>query len=148
MLRRDLLVNATRREESISSPRVRSAPWIFIQHVILMCDARISSWLYRRNHGLLHHAAIVLSALGAQRLLIPCAGLATLAVLLDQRFAAALVLVVATVVSRVCSWMAKRLVPRTRPAVSGLSINSSFPSGHTMAAIAIYGTIALIFFRP
>jgi membrane-associated phospholipid phosphatase len=109
-------------------------------------DARASLWLYRRNRGVVGGAAVMMSAIGAEAVFIPCAAVAASVAVLKQQFAGALALALVTVITSCCLSVFKRIVPRNRPAGSGLT-SSSFPSGHTMASFAVYGIIAVVFTR-
>jgi membrane-associated phospholipid phosphatase len=106
-------------------------------------DSRAGSLLYGWNNGRLAGAAILVSALGSQRIFIPCGILVALITLVKREFPEALVMAAVLIMTRICFTLCKRIELRSRPPVSGLSSNS-FPSGHTMAAIAVYGTAAAV----
>jgi membrane-associated phospholipid phosphatase len=121
----------------------RTTPLLRIGNRFGDFDSRASAWLYRRNFRLVARAAILLSAPGSPRLFIPCSGLAIAAALLERQYAGGAALALVTIVTYAFISACKRNVLRTRPAVSGLT-TGSFPSGHTMASIAVYGTAAFV----
>jgi undecaprenyl-diphosphatase len=106
-------------------------------------DCRVSSWLFRRNSGLVAIVAAMLSAAGSDRVFVPCAAGAALAGLFERQFVGAAALTFVTVITKILISAFKARVHRIRPAVSQLG-SSSFPSGHTMASGAVYGTAAFV----
>ncbi|MBV8775169.1 MAG: phosphatase PAP2 family protein [Deltaproteobacteria bacterium] len=110
---------------------------------LLAFDKCASRWLYRHNSGLVSYVARLLSALGSERIFIPCAVIAASVALWQRHLAGAVALILVTIVTRTCIYAFKDIVRRPRPPFSELS-SSSFPSGHTMAISAIYGTAAFV----
>jgi membrane-associated phospholipid phosphatase len=110
---------------------------------LMALDTRLSRWLYRHNSGLVGCAARLLSALGSERIFIPCAAALASVALWQRQFAGAVALILVTIVTRTCIYALKDTIRRPRPPFSNLS-SSSFPSGHTMAISAVYGTAAFV----
>jgi membrane-associated phospholipid phosphatase len=111
-------------------------------------DAGVSRWLARRRNGDLNDLTAITSELGGTLTITILAVLtAALAAWAWRRWREPM-LVAAAVAGEVAIFLAVTLlVDRERPPVRHLDDappTSSFPSGHTAAAIALYGAIAVL----
>jgi membrane-associated phospholipid phosphatase len=97
--------------------------------------------------GWLDQLAAVVSSFGAERLWL-VAVLGAAALILARRFPAAAALVVVTAGVQPWNSMLKGLYQRARPNEFGSGVQAfSFPSGHAMAAGALYGLLAVLAWR-
>ncbi len=111
-----------------------------IERSLTRLDRRTSVFLRRLNSGRLAPAMVGFSALGAPQV-FPCTATLIAAWLwwINER-RAAIIVIGAAVATRGLTSLLKLFFRRARPGVSAL--RDSFPSGHAIAAIAVYGTAA------
>ena len=112
-----------------------------LTRAITNLDLSVSLRLHKLDSGFLARSFVVFSALGSERIFVPTGLLVAVWALAEQDFVAGFVLVAVTLLTRQSIYVLKALTFRSRPAVARLK-SSSFPSGHTMAAVAVYGTAA------
>lgn len=112
-----------------------------IEHIGANLDLSASLGLHKLNSGFLTRSFVVFSALGSERIFVPTGLLVAVWAFAEQDFVAGLVLVAVTLLTRQSIYVLKALISRSRPAVARLK-SSGFPSGHTMAAVGVYGTAA------
>jgi membrane-associated phospholipid phosphatase len=109
-------------------------------------DHRASVRLRRLNSGATASALLVFGAFGSDRVFLPAFVLVAAWALWERDFAGALVLALVTLATRQSIFALKSLIGRIRPPISR-SLDCSFPSGHTMAGIAVYGTAGEVIAR-
>ena len=109
-------------------------------------DLNVSLRLHKLNSGFLTRSFVVFSALGSERVFVPVGLLVAVWSLAQRDCVAGITLVAVTLLTRQSIYVLKALISRSRPAVARLK-SSSFPSGHTMAAVAVYGTAAEVIGR-
>jgi membrane-associated phospholipid phosphatase len=111
-------------------------------------DASIERWLAGHRGGVLNTATAVLSAI-ANTKAVTVAGLALAAVagLTWRRWREPMLLVIALVGEVAIFLSVSAIVHRSRPPVLRLDVappTSSFPSGHTIAAVVLYGALGVL----
>lgn len=105
-------------------------------------DEPIRSWVSDHRTGALNTFFTNVSDLGSWQVVV--IGLVVLLALAWRTCAPmAGMLIVATCARPICEWLIKTAVGRERPQVGGLvsSAGPAFPSGHVMAAIALWGLV-------
>jgi undecaprenyl-diphosphatase len=113
-------------------------------------DVTTLKWLESHRVGILDRWLIEITALGTGLVVFFVAGIAALFLVLTSHRYSALLLGVATVGELLLNTVLKTFYHRPRPsAVEPLAtaFSSSFPSGHAMSAIVVYGTIAYLIAR-
>jgi len=105
------------------------------------CDRTLSAALRRLGRPPMDLVMRAFSALGSERMFVPAAIFFTVLLYLLQRPRAALTVIACALLTLGCIRVAKRSMHRARPPVTGLT-SSSFPSGHAMAGVAVYGAAA------
>ena len=111
-------------------------------------DVSIERWLAGHRDSVLNTATAVLSAM-ANTQVVTVVGLALAAVagLTWRRWREPMLLVIALVGELAIFLSVTAIVHRSRPPVLRLDVappTSSFPSGHTTAAVVLYGALALL----
>ena len=110
-------------------------------------DEGVSDWLARHRTANLEHLSWIGSTL-AGGLVIPCVIAFFLAVFLAlHRWRLAAFVLFAVAIESGGYRAASLIVPRERPSVhrlESLPVDASYPSGHTAAAIALYGGLLLL----
>ena len=81
------------------------------------------------------------SALGSERMFVPAAILFALFIYGKHQQRGALAVIACALLTLGCIRIVKRVTYRVRPPVTDLT-SSSFPSGHAMAGVAVYGAAA------
>jgi membrane-associated phospholipid phosphatase len=110
-------------------------------------DERFPHWLADHRTEFWTHWSYIGSMLGDAPVLIPLAGAVALWLVLKRRWRTASFVVQAGLVEALTYLLTTTFVERTRPDVARLdhyAVNHSFPSGHTAAALAVYGAVALL----
>lgn len=127
---------------------------LFITEVVLRSDAIsraddwLPEWFAAHRTTFWTDASYVGSMLGDAPVLIPVVGMVALGLVLTRRWRTASFVLQAGMVEFACYGLAVLFITRARPEVvqlDNLNVNHSFPSGHTAAATAVYGAIALLF---
>lgn len=105
-------------------------------------DEPVTRWLQEQHRTWLNTSVEELSALGGLVIVI-LVGVLLLGLVWHECRALALTLVAAGAVRPVLEWTLKELVGRERPDIARLvpGEGPSFPSGHVMAAVAIWGLL-------
>lgn len=105
-------------------------------------DEPVTRWLQSQHRSWLNGTVEEISALGGLVIVVLVAALLVLLVWHECR-ALALTLVAAGVIRPLLEWTLKELVGRERPDIARLVPGNgpSFPSGHVMAAVAIWGLL-------
>jgi undecaprenyl-diphosphatase len=106
------------------------------------CDRLLSTALRRLCRPPLDLAMRGFSALGSERTFVPAAIVFTALFYALHRPRAALTVIACALLTLGCIRLAKRSMHRARPPVTDLT-SSSFPSGHAMAGVAVYGAAAV-----
>jgi undecaprenyl-diphosphatase len=104
-------------------------------------DAECAAALSPVNSGPVSRVMFAVGALGAERIFLPGGVIFAVWALFARGRRAALIVLAVTLVTGACNRSLKFLVPRRRPPM-GVHRGGSFPSGHTMAAVAVYGIAA------
>lgn len=105
-------------------------------------DAPIQRWVRDQRNGILDPVFRTVSQLGGLNVVV--IGLATLLLLLYRRcHSLAYVLLTAVLARPALEWVLKAAIDRPRPDIDRLvpGMGASFPSGHVMAAIALWGLV-------
>jgi len=135
---------------------VLAAVWIamglLLTHVVLHGrlggrDEAVNQWMADHRTALQNTVSSWAGNLGATLTIITIAAVATLVLLVRRRWAAALFVALAPLTEVVAFLATTAVVDRPRPDVVKLDTvppTSSFPSGHTAAAVATYGALALV----
>lgn len=111
----------------------------------LALDTEVSEDLAERRATTLDAVSGAVAALAAPSTVLAATGTAVLVLLLLRRSVAAIVLLVALPLEVAVFLAVAQLVDRPRPEVEPLDavpLTGSFPSGHTAAAVALYGSLA------
>lgn len=110
-------------------------------------DDAILHWVGAHQVQWLHVAMIQVTALGTGVVVMMVVAVAALFLWLTRHRHSAALLLVTTVVGILINSMLKDVFHRDRPSVfsSGVEVfSSSFPSGHSMSAAIVYGTVAYL----
>lgn len=110
-------------------------------------DDAILRWVGRHQLPRVHMAMLQVTALGTGVVVIMVVAVAALFLWLTRHKHSAALLLVTTVVGIILNSMLKDVFHRDRPAIfpSGTEVfSSSFPSGHSMSAAIVYGTVAYL----
>jgi undecaprenyl-diphosphatase len=109
-------------------------------------DASVSHWFVAQRTPTLNTVTRWGSDLGATLTVVGVALVATIALAIARRWDAVQLIVIALVIEVSVVLLAALVVGRTRPDVPRLDVSpptSSYPSGHTAAAIALYVGLAI-----
>lgn len=119
----------------------------FLPEGIGAWDREISVWFADRRTDTLTDATSIGSLFGSTLVVVGVAVVVGIVLAIVRRWVA-IAFLAAGMLIEVCSFLATTLViSRSRPAVSQLDVSpptSSFPSGHTAAALVLYASIAII----
>ena len=110
-------------------------------------DDAILRWVAAHQLPWLRAAMLQVTALGTGVVVVMVVAVAALFLWLTRHKHSAALLVVTTVVGIVINSLLKDVFRRDRPAIfsSGIEVfSSSFPSGHSMSAAIVYGTVAYL----
>ncbi len=108
-------------------------------------DITVELAVHRLDSALGDAAMKTATLIGSNVVLLPAVALATLVLIRHRRRAVAIVLVIDTVVVIAAYRVLKLVFSRERPRLFdkiALPADYSFPSGHSMSAIGIYGVVA------
>lgn len=110
-------------------------------------DDAILHWAAAHQVPWVHLAMLQVTALGTGVVVMMVVAIAALFLWLTRHKHSATLLLVTTVVGILINSMLKDVFHRTRPSIfsSGVEVfSSSFPSGHSMSAAIVYGTVAYL----
>jgi undecaprenyl-diphosphatase len=110
-------------------------------------DDAILRWVGAHQVGWVHVAMLQVTALGTGVVVMMVVAVAALFLWLTRHKHSATLLLVTTAVGILINSMLKDVFHRTRPSIfpSGVEVfSSSFPSGHSMSAAIVYGTVAYL----
>ncbi len=110
-------------------------------------DDTILRWVGAHQVPWLHVAMLQVTALGTGVVVMMVVAVAALFLWLTRHRHSAALLLVTTVVGILINSMLKDVFHRDRPSIfsSGVEVfSSSFPSGHSMSAAIVYGTVAYL----
>ena len=110
-------------------------------------DDAILHWVAAHQVGWVHAAMLQVTALGTGVVVMMVVAVAALFLWLTRHKHSAALLLVTTTVGILINSMLKDVFHRTRPSIfpSGIEVfSSSFPSGHSMSAAIVYGTVAYL----
>ena len=110
-------------------------------------DDAILRWVAAHQLPWLHVAMVQVTALGTGVVVMMVVAVAALFLWLTRHRHSAALLLVTTVVGILINSMLKDVFHRDRPSIfsSGVEVfSSSFPSGHSMSAAIVYGTVAYL----
>jgi membrane-associated phospholipid phosphatase len=116
-------------------------------HAVADADEWLPQWLEEHRTAFLNDASYVASMMSHAPVLIPLVGLVVLMFVLRGRWRMASFPVQAGLAEALAYALTVAVVVRVRPDVVRLdtfNVNHSFPSGHVAAAIAVYGSLALL----
>ena len=123
----------------------------FADHVeagrTLAFDRAAMKWMEANRIAILDNFLLDVTALGTGLVVIILVGVAALFLALTKHRYSALLLVVATAGGQLLSTVLKMVYDRPRPdMVDHLThtMSSSFPSGHAMSGVIVYGTVAYL----
>ena len=102
-------------------------------------DAGVSAVASRANRGAAARLMFVGGAPGAEVAFVPAGAIVAVWALYARGPRAALAMAAATALTFAINRLLKWIIPRRRPH-GALSREPSFPSGHAMAGVAVYGT--------
>lgn len=138
---------ALRRVSRAVDPGTRTSVYGRALSAIRAFDFRVSSVLTELNRGPGRIVTRAFSALGSERVFVPAAlAMAALAAFYGE-YCGALVIAASALITRQLARVLKQHLWRRRPEISKL-VSGSFPSGHTMAGVAVYGTAAQVLAGP
>jgi membrane-associated phospholipid phosphatase len=110
-------------------------------------DLDVPQWLARHRSGTLTDVSAVGSQVGGGIVLPAVAGVVAIAAAIARRWRVAAFAVFALAIESATYRLTSVIVPRERPSVprlEDLPADASYPSGHTAAAIAVYGGLVLL----
>lgn len=110
-------------------------------------DDAILRWVAAHQLSWLHLAMVQVTALGTGVVVMMVVAVAALFLWLTRHRHSAALLLVTTVVGILINSMLKDVFHRDRPSIfsAGVEVfSSSFPSGHSMSAAIVYGTVAYL----
>jgi undecaprenyl-diphosphatase len=110
-------------------------------------DDTILRWVAAHQVAWVHVAMLQITALGTGVVVMMVVTVAALFLWLTRHKHSAVLLLVTTVVGILLNSMLKDVFHRDRPSIfsSGVEVfSSSFPSGHSMSAAIVYGTVAYL----
>lgn len=126
---------------------------LLVTHVVLhiggtgAADERVNEWLAAHRTASRTHLSLIGSIMSGGVVLPVVVGTTALACALLRRWRIAAFVVFVLGVESASYRITTLVVPRHRPTVprlEDLPVNASYPSGHTAAAIAVYGGLALL----
>ncbi|GEM_PF-5811131 len=108
------------------------------------CDRKLTEVLQCFGRPPLGWLMRCAGAPGAPRIFIPAAALFTLFIGAQQRYRAALAMVACALLTLGCIHLSKAGIYRARPrATNQIDRSTSFPSGHAIAGVSVYGAAAI-----
>ena len=110
-------------------------------------DEAILRWVAAHQLPWLHVAMVQITALGTGVVVMMVVAVAALFLWLTRHKHSAALLLVTTIVGILLNSLLKDVFHRDRPSIfsSGVEVfSSSFPSGHSMSAAIVYGTVAYL----
>jgi undecaprenyl-diphosphatase len=110
-------------------------------------DDAVLTWLGAHHTKLLDAVMLEITALGTGTVVLMIAGIAGLFLALTQHKYSALLLLVSAAGGIVLDGLLKLGFSRPRPHIivwGTNAVSSSFPSGHAMSAVIVYGTVAYL----
>jgi undecaprenyl-diphosphatase len=110
-------------------------------------DGTVAAWLHTHATGLATTLLSTVTRLGGAQVLLAVTLLAALALLLRRRVAHAALMGAALGGGEALNWALKAAFERPRPSLSdplATAAGFSFPSGHAMASITVYGALAFV----
>jgi undecaprenyl-diphosphatase len=110
-------------------------------------DLAAMEWMEAHRIGLLDRFLLDVTALGTGLVVLTIVGVAALFLALTEHRYSAILLLVATGGGQLLSTILKLFYDRPRPSnVEALThtMSTSFPSGHAMSAVIVYGTVAYL----
>lgn len=117
---------------------------------VAVADADVATWLHEHAQPQATAAMRTVSWLGGPLALISVTALAVLLLLLRRRRGDALLVATAFVGAGILNALLKMLFARERPFFADPLVRDggfSFPSGHAMISIAVYGALAVVLAR-
>ncbi len=133
-----LLALLTEFHEQISDPWLRTA------------DAAIANYLHQRSTPWLTGFMFTLSVIGSWKVMFPVVALLFVWLLIRRSRGDGLILVAAVAGASIINILLKLLFQRPRPSplwALAHETSFSFPSGHSVTAMAFYGTVAFLLWR-
>jgi membrane-associated phospholipid phosphatase len=114
---------------------------------VVHLDSAVAMWLHTHATGLATEVMSAVTRLGGADVLLAVTLVAVLALLLRRRVAHAAVMVAALAGGEALNWALKAAFERPRPEFSeplATAAGFSFPSGHAMVSLAVYGALAFV----
>jgi membrane-associated phospholipid phosphatase len=115
---------------------------------VLLVDAQVANTLHAHVFSSATTALVAVTTLGSTAVLAIVAAAACAYLVLRRRRRDAALVVVVLVAAQVLTWMLKATFERPRPAFDDPVASASwfsFPSGHALSSIAVYGALAYVF---
>lgn len=111
-------------------------------------DQGLLYFIGSRQRPWLNELMLAMTPLGSLLVLLPVAILAALGFLIARKHRAAVVMALTEPASLALQWTLKPLINRDRPRVTwrliDLPAGPSFPSGHALGSMAVFGALTLI----
>jgi len=110
-------------------------------------DAAVMRWIGSHQNPVLQSAMLEITALGTGTVVAMIVFIAGLFLWLNQHKHSAILLIVATLGGMVLDNVLKIGFDRPRPQIfkwGTYAVSSSFPSGHAMSSVIVYGTVAYL----
>ena len=110
-------------------------------------DDAVMHWIGSHQHPLVQSAMLEVTALGTGTVVAMIVFVAGLFLWLNQHKHSAILLIVATLGGMVLDSLLKIGFDRPRPQIfkwGTYAVSSSFPSGHAMSSVIVYGTVAYL----
>jgi membrane-associated phospholipid phosphatase len=114
---------------------------------IVHVDSSVAMWLHANATGLATVVMSVITQLGGAEVLLAVTLIASLVFLLLRRVAHAALMVAALAGAEALNWALKAAFERPRPELAdplATAAGFSFPSGHAMVSLAVYGALAFL----
>jgi membrane-associated phospholipid phosphatase len=117
---------------------------------IVHLDGAVASWLHTHTTGLATGVLSMVTQLGGAEVLLAVTLVASLALVLRRRVAHAALMVAALAGGEALNWALKAAFERPRPEFAeplATAAGFSFPSGHAMVSLTVYGALAFVIAR-
>jgi membrane-associated phospholipid phosphatase len=117
---------------------------------IVHVDGAVTSWLHTHATGLATGVLSMVTQLGGAEVLLAVTLVASLALVLRRRVAHAALMVAALAGGEALNWALKAAFERPRPEFAeplATAAGFSFPSGHAMVSLTVYGALAFVIAR-
>jgi membrane-associated phospholipid phosphatase len=114
---------------------------------VVHLDGAVGTWLHTHETGFLTGVLSVVTQFGGADVLLAVTLVAALVLLLLRRFAHAALMVAALAGGEALNWALKAAFERPRPQFAeplATAAGFSFPSGHAMASLVVYGALAFV----